>query len=306
MFNLENPYKKSESRDPEGYPQLSNALEMSDDIFEDAIPYDIFIKTSNPDSGPYDKERIERDQAYVTKLKQKFEDANKSKMKQSFGWETHQKVGKVFEAMVLDGIDMNAWFGENAQVIIPTAFDDIVNGVDGVVEFEDEKNFVAHLALGFDVATSIEGINKKLERTKQNIDAGHLTKMDYFYSEAQDFKGQKSNIPRVILIADRKTIRDIMDLWVERKNKTLATHHIQIQLLEESLLQLQSFQKYAEVIGKDKLVDIYKKNIELLSTILNDKKELIGKKQYQKLMEEVQKDIGYQSLQRNINKLFNE
>lgn len=247
---------------------------------------------------------LKGDLAYVTKLEQNFVEQNRSNRDQkNFGWETKKKLGEIFEAITIDNIDMNAWFGANAQMIIPTKYDDVVNGIDGVVEFHDERS-VGHLALGIDVATSLEGIDRKLQGVKDDIDKGRLSKMDYFYSEAQDIKGQKTNIPQVILAADRQTVRDLMDLWVEEKQKALAKHYIQFQILEEAMIQLKSFQAYAKRKGKNHLVGIYQRDIDCVQMVMNEKKEAFSTEDLGAAIQEMRKDLGYQQIKRRVGELF--
>jgi hypothetical protein len=70
-------------------------------------------------------------------------------------------------------------------------FDDIVNGVDGVIEFLDneEESSQEHIALSFDVVFSSDEqrVIHKLNRTKKEIENGKLTEVKYF----EDSKGNK-------------------------------------------------------------------------------------------------------------------
>lgn len=299
--SIENKGETSVSRDPETFPNMQSALERCVDVYADRINPGDF---SEENGGPYAQSRIERDLAYVTKLEQNFVEQNRSNRDQkNFGWETKKKLGEIFEAITIDNIDMNAWFGANAQMIIPTKYDDVVNGIDGVVEFHDERS-VGHLALGIDVATSLEGIDRKLQGVKDDIDKGRLSKMDYFYSEAQDIKGQKTNIPQVILAADRQTVRDLMDLWVEEKQKALAKHYIQFQILEEAMIQLKSFQAYAKRKGKNHLVGIYQRDIDCVQMVMNEKKEAFSTEDLGAAIQEMRKDLGYQQIKRRVGELF--
>lgn len=289
------------SRDPEIFPNMEHALDKVAGVYEYRINYDDF---SEEGGGPYAKSRIERDKAFVAQREEQFILQNReSKGKNSYGWETKKKLGEIFEAVTLDNIDMNAWFGQNAQVIIPTKYDDVVNGVDGVVEFQDERS-VGYLALGIDVAASLEGIEKKLQRIKDNIDKSRLARMDYFYSETQGIKGQKSNIPQVIISADRQTVRELMDLWVEEKQKALARHYIQFQILEETMIQLQAFQKYAKKIGKDQLVGIYQRDIECVQMVMDEKKKEFSTEDLGNAINDMQADLGYQQIKRKVRDLF--
>ncbi len=285
-------------RDPEMFPSMERAHAKAEDVYEDRIDYADF---SEENGGPYAEDRIAKNCAYVEKMKRQFNVQNiESKESHSFGWETKSKLGKIFEAMVLDGIDMNAWFGDNAQIIIPTEYDDIANGIDGVVEFHAENSFVGHLALGIDVATSLEGVGKKLQKIKESIDRGQLSKMDYFHSETQGIKGQKNNIPQIILSADRQTIRELMDLWVEGEQKKLASHYIQFQILEEAMIQLKTFQKYAQAKGLHNLSELYQNDINCVQNVMMGKKSAFSTEELGQAIEEMKLDMGYQQIKKDL------
>lgn len=288
--------QRSESREPEGFPDLDKALAIAEKrVFQYAIDPNDFAKPN----GPYEKEHIQSDLEYANRMEQTFKKQNLANATPGARaqWEAKQKVGKVFEAIVLFNGDSNEWFGENAQMIIPSRYDDIVHGVDGIVEFEEEKNRFNHLALGIDVTTSAD-VNRKFKRIFDDIDKGELTKISYFHSERQNIKKEKRDIPRVVVGADRQTIHELISLWHDRKNNAFAEHPMQIQMLEEIAHQLGMFSVYADKKGQSSIAEIYRRDLAIIQDILMKKQESFGEDKVKKMRSVISKDLVYQEIMR--------
>ena len=115
-------------------------------------------------------ERIKKDKALLEERKKGFSE--------TYG----AKRGKILEAILNEQIELNNWLGQEALTIIPSEFDDIINGVDVVVEFEREEGF-KHMALGLDMTSSANEIRRKLFEARKHILKGDLTQIKYFISE---------------------------------------------------------------------------------------------------------------------------
>lgn len=181
----------------------------------------------------YPKEEVAHDQAYVADRRAKF-----SRTEQ-----IHDRKGRILEAIVLIQGELNNWFGENSFIIKTSPFDDIAHGVDLVVELVD-KDGVSRLALAIDVLSSEdeELLKEKLLKIRKEIENGKLSTIKYFQSAAQaDFREPLPHIPRMILAADNKTYRDLVELSVNEEKEKLANHRVQRQFLEEIGLQLAHF-----------------------------------------------------------------
>jgi hypothetical protein len=215
----------------------------------------------------YGDKNVDSDIQYVEKAEEFF----RKKFDQDSDVEQQMhKLGKIFEAIIFQHAELSNWFGENATTIETSRFDDIKNGVDTLVEFE-EGNSSSHLALAIDV-TSSSSTRKKFERIESEINEGHLAEIKYFVSEHMGtLRGHKANVPRVVIGADRKTVCNVINTWIEGDNKALAEHPIQIKILSEIKIQLSAFQEYCQNTGKDELADIYQKGLAIIEGIIAQK-----------------------------------
>jgi hypothetical protein len=209
---------------------------------------------------------VEVDLAYVADMDRKFREGE---MRETSVDAMFRKMAKVFEVIVAEQMELSNWLGETAMTEQASKYDDYKNGVDTVVEF-DEPEGASHLALAIDVTSSHE-LRRKFERIKREIDDGVLTKVKYFVSENLGFRDEKANIPRVVIGADRKTILDLVERWLDKDNKALAEHVVQAIVLEEMITQLEAFLIYAKSKCKDKAVEVYQRTLDILNKIREEK-----------------------------------
>jgi hypothetical protein len=207
------------------------------------------------------------DLAYVEDMDRKFAESLRRETEVNAMF---RKMAKVFEVIVSEQMEMSNWLGESAMTEQASKYDDYKNGVDTVVEF-DEPDGASHLALAIDVTSSHE-LTRKFTRIKDEIDSGVLTKVKYFVSENLGIRGEKGNIPRVVIGADRKTIMDLVGRWMDKDNEALAEHVVQAIVIEEIIEQLEAYIKYAKKISKDKVASIYQRTLEILQRIKEEKK----------------------------------
>ena len=213
----------------------------------------------------YSKDCIVKDINYVKRKEARFTE------EESFEEGQAHKLAMILEAVLHKQAELSNWLGPNAFTIKTSRFDDIKNGIDTVVEFDkDNKDKIEHLGLAVDV-TICPDINKKVERIKKEIEEGKLAEVKYFESSKTGLKKRLTNIPRVILSVDCGTVRELMQLWLDNEKEKLAQHPFQLQILEEILLQLESFREYAERNSQKEIVDIYEKFFEIVDKIYQDK-----------------------------------
>ena len=216
----------------------------------------------------YGKNNIEKDKRYVSEMEAIFK-ADRSTL------EFLKKTATIFEAIVNECGESCNWFGPDAIMIKTTRYDDIENNTDEIVEFEEGENSASWLALAIDVTFS-QKLDKKFDAIYEEIDNGSMAIIKYFKSERMNIRGEMSMIPHVVIGADLDTVNELMRLWNEKKNNTLSGHFIQFQILEEVLIQCESFAKYAEAIGKNNVCDAYKKSAETIRKIIEEKKKTVN------------------------------
>jgi hypothetical protein len=215
----------------------------------------------------YGKENVEKDNRFVDKMEDRFK-ADESAP------DVLKKIATIFEAIFNECGESCGWFGPNTTIIKTSRYDDIAHGVDEVVEFEEGENTASWLALAIDVTFS-QKLDKKFRTIYEEIDQGSMARIKYFKSERMNIRGEKSMIPHVVIGADLETVSELMKLWDERKGKTLSDHFIQFQILEEILMQCESFASYAKSVNKNDICSIYEKSAETIRKIIDEKKKTV-------------------------------
>jgi len=282
----------------ENAERIEKALEIVEKTYKKGI--DIIKEDEFKDL--YSKETVEADLEWVRKEEERFEKEDTPEQKEA------RKVSTVFEAIIFDQVEANNWLGETARTIKSSRYDDIKNGIDLIVEFPEEELSASHLALAVDVTLSSE-LENKLRDIKRDIERGKMGTIKYFKSEALNIRGEKSNIPKVVIGTDYHTFTEVVDLWMSRdtaeggaaKDK-LVKHPIQFILLEEILMQLEKFEDYARKIKQEKVAEEYKRVKEIIEEVYRKKlvlyEELLNKKDVI-----VQKDGVYQAIQNYLDRL---
>lgn len=253
----------------------------------------------------YSQERVEEDLEYVERMERKFEENATPEQKES------NKLATIFEAMIYDQSERSNWLGNNAMTIKTSRYDDIKNGIDLIVEVPDkEKPTASHLALAVDVTFS-DDLRDKMRKIKREIDSNKLATVKYFKSDFLDFRGEKSNIPKVVVGADYKTLENVIDLWKSEENeeyrkeyrKLLERHHIQFIILDEIMLQLHNYKEYARKRNKKSAFESYDKVIETVQDINGEKQEL----REEILADDnskIENDKVFSAIKENLNKEF--
>jgi hypothetical protein len=216
-----------------------------------------------------------KDIEYVKKMKKIFQEEGERDRQADPDAYFLRILAKMFEALVIDQIAKSEWFGKNTEIMKASDYDDIVNKVDAIVGIQNGPMSASHLALAVDITTQTTS-QKKFDQIVAEIQKGKLTEVKYFISDILHFKGTMKNIPRVVIGADKKTIMDAVDKWIEDKDpankEALKNHIMQAIILEEIRIQLEKFAEFAESVGQDKVSAIYKKTLGQISEIIANKK----------------------------------
>jgi len=216
-------------------------------------------------SDLYSPETIKRDEAETQKAKKDFEQKDSEEEKRA------KILADIFEAIIFDQGEMSEWFGGSVKTVKTSEYDDIVNGVDAILEF-NEKRRKSHLALGID-ATYQTFADQKIDRIKNRIKRGEMAKVKYFHSENFHIRGEYSQIPLTIISARAETIKELIKLWVNKDHKALANHWIQFQMIEETIMQCEYFANYARKHNQEQIAETYDNLTNLSKRLLEERKK---------------------------------
>ena len=99
---------------------------------------------------------------------------------------------------------------------------------------------------------------------------GHLIEVKY----PGDLAEGSLEVPEVIIGAERKTVMELAELWIERRNKELANHRIQIMILRQIEAQLETLGLYARSIGKEDIAKTYEDRLGTIRGLLAEKADI--------------------------------
>lgn len=217
----------------------------------------------------YGKEAVEADIAYVEEMERTF--TQEGEQGQA------QKLGTIFEAILHDRVAYSHWLGKETSSQKTSRYDDIKNGIDEVVE--TEVHGVASSYLGLALDATLSATDEKFRRIKREINEGKLGTVKYFRSKKGEFRGELSQVPRVVVTADAKTVLELATLWLEKRHKELHDHPFQHQMLEEIEVQLDQFEHYARATGnRGEVADTFARSRTLISSIRKTKEETLPDK----------------------------
>jgi hypothetical protein len=215
--------------------------------------------------GIYGEEKIRIDEAKVADYERKFAAADSTEQKRR-----DKKLATVMEAMFFDEAS-KGWLGEGAQVLPASKFDDYVNGVDCITEYK-RGSTAAYLAMAID-ATWSSNPYSKFDRIGENLSRGKLGKIEYLKADGRPQRGRE--VPRVVIGASEKTLREVIKLWMNGDEAALKDHPIQILFLKEIVKELEECRTFSQKRKQERNVTVFDEYLAILKPILEEKKQTI-------------------------------
>jgi len=220
----------------------------------------------------YGPEEIARDAARVRRIEDGINASGQPETE-------HSRLATIFEALFHEHVELSEWLGKGIVSYRTSNFDDYVNGVDCVLGVEVESRGLtarSYIALGIDVTTGLHSLEKKFDRIFEEIRGKKFVEVKYFATNKEEqshFRGKLQNLIRLVAGADVDTVKTLSELWVNGKNKELGIHPIQHQILEEMILQCETFKNYAGIVNNMKAHASYKNMLGFLKNIQAEKRE---------------------------------
>lgn len=234
---------------------------------------------------------INQDKQEVRELKELFE----SGLTKDEKLRALKEVAEIYEGVLVDQIEANAWFGVNCEMLITSEYDDIKNGIDGVGVFKQEERS-EYIGFGIDVtfASDTTVLQKKLDSVKSIIRDNKLSQVKYFIDENN--KHLSLTLPKVIVGSRLSSAEKLIDLWAsnnKNRNQELQQHPTQSKIIMETLWQLHYFYEYAVSQKNNEAAIAYGKLYNLFFDVFEEKKDLI-----QKHWIEIQDDIVFETIKK--------
>lgn len=196
----------------------------------------------------YDEKEIIEDDVKVKKLKKKWNEENNKYFKFMRDFST------VYETAVMDILDKNKFLGENNEIIPASEYDDIFNGIDGVLIIHQDNLENEYVGLNFDVTFSStdKNIEEKIESIKQCIREGVLPTLKYF-QDPKTKEHKKISLPKIIIGSQQSSADGLVRLWGksdENNSEKLKNHPVQSKIIVEALSQLGYFYDFAKNLAE--------------------------------------------------------
>jgi hypothetical protein len=215
----------------------------------------------------YDGDEITRNMQEVAEKEEwiKYEDTPaRAKLK---------KLATVLEAILVEGVTKYNWLGNKFKILPPSKYDELFNGVDGIIELIQDEKLNKFLALGIDVSfRSVEGelFEEKVSSLLGFIKERKLTQVKYFKDEKGDAIPDLY-VPKVIISVDAKTIEEVAEIWSKRKEpefkEKLTKHPLAFMIIGQIAQQCTIFSAYARKVGAEKVAEKYDEVFSLLLKI---------------------------------------
>ena len=247
--------------------EIEKKIEETQNI-DNVLEYGKRLESINPVDfeDVYSPEEIRKDLEHLDFVERKIENSKKKmNTREREIYDINEKRSKAFEILLADQIYDGEWLGPEAMSIQASRFDDVLNGVDIIVEF-DRENAVERIALVVDASTTsdIDYMEKKIKRNIKRVSEDlRPLEIKYFHSQIRDengeyFKGKIENLIPIVIGADYQNANRIFNIFSEfifLKNKTdndskercrwlkkkLSTHPIQNIFLEQIEIQLEMY-----------------------------------------------------------------
>ncbi|MCL5016005.1 MAG: hypothetical protein M1312_00080 [Patescibacteria group bacterium] len=261
----------------EGGPSFSSVEREVDEEAKDKEAYGKAVEALDKDAikergfaDLYGEENVQRDLARVEAAEADFKQTETPQSK------LLKQYSTIFEWIVNQRVELSDYFGPNAFTKRASRYDDIVNGVDTILEFRndpEQSKKASYLTLGIDdtFSTNQDVQEKKLRRIQERITRGELARVKYFSSDYLNFRGELKNVPLIILGSELKTVAELRDLMLSGDNSGLDAHPIQNLLLHEARVQIEAFSRYANGVGRGNLAEIYGNSGHIIEEVIAQK-----------------------------------
>lgn len=187
--------------------------------------------------GIYSEEEIKEDMAKVWEAEKYFQKRNQMWGINKMG----EKFGDNLEYVIDKSAEQNYWFGENSFVTKTLKYDDYINRVDFVLEYDmsESGENPQRVAIMVDCTSSREKIDRKISTNITSMELGK-TRVKYFESQVDSFRGEVVCIP-VVIGLDGKHVEQLLDNV--KNNHYLERSPAQVVFLEEIKMQLRLYRQ---------------------------------------------------------------
>ena len=253
----------------------------------------------------FTNEEIDADIVRIENIEKSFTKSDSSTSKQDRERILHSKKrSEALEIIIADQIETSDWFGDEALFFRTTKFDDYFNGVDAVVEFENNNHGYIALAIDSTSKTELHTLAPKIDRNISKILTNRVN-VKYFQSPRLDnpYVSSLTDIVPVVIGLESQNTNDLITSFSrlidldraskdETSNSNLRTTFrneynqlrkkiekdpIQVIFLEEIRVQLEMYQA---ILSQERSQNIHLSSkklqeiIQVINSIVSEKEPL--------------------------------
>lgn len=175
----------------------------------------------------FGKEEVANDLQIVARLEDKFDEQLDHLPASEVANIRHgEKLGQALEVIIAEQGEKYQWAGSGAHFIRTSRYDDTINNVDLIIEFElqakDKNQSPRRLALAVDASRNIDAVGQKINKnveklTRQN--GRQLPSIKYFQSTLNpNVKGPLEVVVPVVIGLEAKHANELINLSAPLKN----------------------------------------------------------------------------------------
>lgn len=219
--------------------------------------YWLASKSVNPKQlANFDPTMVARDQKTVQRLETLFVSRDTPQQMEE------RMISTIFEVSLWWLTRQCKFFGERASAVLPSRFDDYVNGTDLVLEIMSTDEQIAHLGLGIDATFGTNAVCEKLSELHGNVLKGKSTEIKYFKSSDGKIEGTLREVPHAIVGLSVGRAKEVGVLWrMSEKGEKLPVspevHPLRVLILQQLTLQASTLSRLAAANGHKELSDSY-------------------------------------------------
>ena len=218
----------------------------------------------------YSKKEIEQDLRALKNLEKIFE----TKTNDGEQVRTTKEIATMTEVALEYGVSKLGWYGDRVKVIKASQFDDVLNGIDGILEVIDPVSESNFLGLGIDVTfrgLRNEQYKKKINKLLEDV-RSHKPKQVKYFKDHRGESCKKFTIPTMVLSFHPGDVRNLVYMLKRMSESGTAEkfkqHPIKFEIMNQIITQCHILGAFAERHGNP----ISEKYAAMLSSI-----EILGK-----------------------------
>lgn len=235
---------------------INELFKKSEEILSADVNTEDYIK-----ADLYLKEEVDFHNREVKKYETLFDQKNTLDEKET------KKLATIFEAIVIEGVNLSKCFGEDVMARASAPYDNICETK------IDSYLLLKNIPLGIDVSMrniNGEAFTEKIEKNLRMIQNNEKKGIKYFKDSNGELK-RDVFAPKVVISCNTSMIRDLMfdfkNLDKDKFSEKLKSHQMSREIVKQVIGQCRIFAEYAKYKKQNKVADYYTNILLIINKI---------------------------------------